>query len=198
MYNIVTMVKSKPETERLSDITEVMLDVIIVAGVITMAMLAPNCLQLLKIKDRKRRSKTIYYLKQKLIILERSGLIKSKHDGGEIYFELTRAGEQWLEKEKIKRRRNEQKGKWSGSWWLVMFDIKEFSRRKRDLLRNELRGFGFVKLQNSVWVTPYECGDVVELLKTELLLGNDVVYLKTVAISNDYQLRKLFNLPLSR
>lgn len=48
-------------------------------------------------------------------------------------------------------------GKWDGKWRVVMFDIPEKRRAARDLLRSNLKGWGFVPWQQSVWVTKKNC-----------------------------------------
>ena len=78
-----------------------------------------------------------------------------------------------------------------------MFDIKEFRRRDRDLLRDELRNFGFQKLQASVWVSPRDATDIIPLLKADLGIGKDILYMTVESIENDPALRKQFGLPLT-
>lgn len=48
-------------------------------------------------------------------------------------------------------------GKWDGKWRIVIFDIPERKRAVRDLLRYNLKGWGFVPWQQSVWVTKKNC-----------------------------------------
>jgi phenylacetic acid degradation operon negative regulatory protein len=43
---------------------------------------------------------------------------------------------------------------WDGRWRLVLFDVPESCRAKRNQLRRYLRSRGFGYLQNSVWITP--------------------------------------------
>ncbi len=70
--------------------------------------------------------------------------------------------------------------RWDGSWYLVNFDIPEKLRRKRDILRENLITLGFGKLQNSVWISPFDfLGDVEKIVK-ELGLTTYVI----LAISN--------------
>jgi len=44
---------------------------------------------------------------------------------------------------------------WDGNWYIVIFDIPERMRRKRNILRDKLKTLGFRKLQGSVWVSPF-------------------------------------------
>ena len=53
---------------------------------------------------------------------------------------------------------------------------------------------GFVRLQDSVWVYPYDCEDLITLLKADFRVGKDVLYLIVDSIENDKYLRAEFNL----
>lgn len=56
--------------------------------------------------------------------------------------------------------------KWDGNWYLVNFDIPEKIRWKRDVLRGKLEILGFGKLQNSIWISPYNfLGDMEKIVK---------------------------------
>ena len=64
---------------------------------------------------------------------------------------------------------------WDGNWYLVNFDIPERLRQKRDIFRENLILLGFGKLQNSVWISPYNfLGDVEKIIK-ELNLSPYVI-----------------------
>lgn len=75
-----------------------------------------------------------------------------------------------------------------------MFDIKEPRRSVRDALRRELQAVGFVKIQHSVWAYPYPCEDFIALLKADLHVGKDILYLVVEEMENDYLLKKHFSL----
>jgi len=60
--------------------------------------------------------------------------------------------------------------KWDGNWYLVNFDIPEKLKRKRDILREYLRILGFGKLQNSIWISPYNfLGDIGKTIEEQNL-----------------------------
>ncbi len=58
-----------------------------------------------------------------------------------------------------------------------------------------MREIGFVRLQDSVWVYPYDCEDFIALLKAELKIGKDVLYAIADTIEHDKGIRRHFNLP---
>ncbi|MEK7111675.1 MAG: CRISPR-associated endonuclease Cas2 [Patescibacteria group bacterium] len=55
--------------------------------------------------------------------------------------------------------------KWTGSLWLITYDVAEKRKKDRDALRRFLRGQGYGKLQESVYVAPF---DPTKLVKTEI------------------------------
>ena len=86
--------------------------------------------------------------------------------------------------------------KWDGKWWAIIFDIPEASRRERNFLRKELKWLGFKELQHSIWFTPY---NIEKELLVLLKLWNkdfkgDIRFLKIDKITEDKDLKKLFNL----
>src|SRR5688500_1169588 len=71
--------------------------------------------------------------------LERRGMIKIfKDTAGEQFIKLTKKGE--LETLLVKARQGlESGGKWDGKWRMVIFDIPEDAKEKRDALRDLLK-----------------------------------------------------------
>ena len=67
-------------------------------------------------------------------------------------------------------------------------------RYKRDLLRNSLVQFGFIKLQQSVWVYPYECKSLVMLLRADYNLGKEVLVMEVNEIEESDWLKTSFGL----
>ena len=83
---------------------------------------------------------------------------------------------------------------WDGKWRVIMFDVPERFRKRRDFLRVELNIYGFMQLQKSVWVTPYKVADdfteVIENLGMEKYINFAVVE----TWYNDSDLRKMFQI----
>ncbi len=57
-----------------------------------------------------------------------------------------------------------------------------------------MRELGFARLQDSVWVYPYDCEDLMALLKADLKIGMAVLYMIVEHIENDKHLRAHFSL----
>lgn len=78
--------------------------------------------------------------------LQRQGLVLRTGTHRHSLWRLTRRGERY-----VNRRQEDQKVQSDGIGRLVIFDIPEKERRKRDTVRMELIGIGFHQLQKSVW-----------------------------------------------
>ena len=89
-----------------------------------------------------------------------------------------------------------KKQKWDGRWRVVIFDVWENTRAKRDRLRYEIKNFGFIQLQRSVWIYPFECFDFIELLKNDLSFGKNIRYMVVQKLDHDDKLRKYFKLSI--
>jgi len=83
---------------------------------------------------------------------------------------------------------------WDGRWRVVIFDIWERRRPARNKLRYLLQKSGFYKIQNSVWVYPYDCEELIALLRVEMRLGNSVLYIIAEGIEQDQKLVTHFGL----
>ncbi len=88
--------------------------------------------------------------------------------------------------------------KWDRKWRVLVFDIPNKKKGLRDRVRGRIQEIGFVKLQNSVWVFPYDTEDLLTLLKANLRIGKDVLYMVVDSLEGDARLRKEFKLPQDR
>lgn len=64
--------------------------------------------------------------------------------------------------------------KLAGAYLMVIFDIPENDRNKRQKLRLLLRELRFVQTQKSVWMSEYECRDYLKAEIDDLKLGDYV------------------------
>ena len=79
---------------------------------------------------------------------------------------------------------------------MIIFDIPEKRRGARDELRSMLVAIGFENIQKSVWVHPYECRDVIELIRKKFLLGKHLRHFVVDNLDFDDDLRERFELPM--
>ncbi len=180
---------SKKNTRR-RNLKRVVLGTVALAGLIGVSLLAPNSLQYLKklgMLPGKRQKESINACRDRLIrrgFVEYHGRMLRLTRAGEI--ELRRMG--WSTPEKPK--------KWDGKWRVLIFDIPERKKSQREKVRRTLTNVGFVRLQDSVWLYPYDCEDLITLLKADFHIGRDVLYLIVDMLEYDRPYRKMFNLSL--
>jgi len=85
-------------------------------------------------------------------------------------------------------------GAWDGSWRMVLFDVPEEQKNKRQYIRRFLRYVGFYQYQQSVYVFPYECEDAVRLIQKMVEGSAYVKYLVASKIDADQELKAYFHL----
>lgn len=136
-------------------------------------------------KDYHSLKSAVYYLKRK-------GLIQIIDKNARRFLSLTKKGE--LEALFVKARMPDHPKEWDGKWRLVIFDIPEEAKLKRDWLRRLLKKSGFYKIQGSVFASPYPLNRAcIQYLKESGLI-NFIRLIKVEEMDNDEDLRKHFNL----
>ena len=165
--------------------------------VIFIAATAPNAAQLLTyFPGYKKGAKFNYQTKSALSRLAAKGLVAFIERDEKKYARLTEKGRQMLALETERIRLVKQK-RWDRRWRIVIFDIPERRRAVRTRLRTFMKLCGFERLQDSVWVYPYDCEDLVALVKAEFRIGADALYLIVEQMERDKHLREHFHLPLN-
>ncbi len=188
----------KLEKEALSErrkdyVQAAILSTIAVTGVCALAMVAPNTLQLLKfVKSKHRFGNQVRTAAGRLA---QKGLVRFVEHSGKKYVELTERGRRQIQYEQEKVALSaRQKKRWDKRYRMVVFDIPEKRRAIRIRLRTTMQEVGFLRLQDSVWVYPYDCEDFIALLKADLHIGKDVLYTIVEKIENDSWIKKHFTL----
>ena len=113
---------------------------------------------------------------------------------GSVTLVLSEEGRQRALTYKLDEMRITAPKRWDGKWRIVIFDIYEYRKGVRDKLRRTIAHLGFFRLQDSVWVYPYDCEDLVVLLKADFKIGKDILYIIAQKIENDTRLKKYFKI----
>ncbi len=178
---------------RNTKIQKAVLGTIAATGIVSVALLAPNALKILKLFDL---DKKLLRDKKHAINLSRDRLIKNGlieyNDEG--FLRLTESGQETWRKIKLYNHAPKRPKKWDKKWRVLIFDIKEEFRVVRDQIRNTLISIGFIHLQDSVWVYPYDCEDLITLLKADFEIGKDLLYIIADSIENDKVIKEQFGL----
>ena len=177
------------------DVGHAILSVAAVTGVLAVTAIAPNCLHLLNYLPSSRARQHRYYIKNAVRRLIAQGyLIQTKNAQGIPCVRLTKKGVQELDHYKLGTVAIKKPYRWDEKYRVIIFDIKETRRVIRDQLRDWLINLGFVRLQQSVWVHPYECKEIISLLKAHFHIGKDVLYMTVDILENDRWLKEHFDL----
>ena len=83
---------------------------------------------------------------------------------------------------------------WEGLWHIVIFDIPEKYKLARLSLRDKLLNLGFLQYQNSVYIYPHACCDVVDFIIEFFKVRRYVRYGILTHITNEAELLLYFNL----
>ena len=180
--------------EKSVKIAKIVLKTMAAAGFVSMVILAPNVIQALSMLKSNEKYKPKYYCNSIISRLKSQGLIEFLNKNGKNFIRLTEKGKQRLAKYQLQEAVIKKPKRWDRKWRIVIFDIREEKKAIRDLLRRELINLGFVKLQNSVWVYPYDCEGIVIMLKAYFQRGRDILYIIAERIENDSWLKKIFKL----
>ncbi|MDO8567058.1 MAG: CRISPR-associated endonuclease Cas2 [bacterium] len=169
-----------------------------IGGLVSVALVAPKTITLLKKLDRGAANRKNLYrrITQAISDLERAGLIKTSGQRGRRNVELTIKGHLVIESVYASEYRIPEPAFWDGKWRMVMFDIREKRRKTRSQLRFLLSGAGFLRLQDSVWIYPYPCDEFIGLVRAHLKSGTgEMLSFTADALESDKRLREHFRLP---
>ncbi|MBM3260812.1 hypothetical protein FJY93_00140 [Candidatus Kaiserbacteria bacterium] len=177
---------------------KVLLGTLVTGGLLTVAMAAPKVLSLVKNEhlDMILPSDPRQRLHETASRLKRKGLVEFRYENGRKRMCITDKGKDFLEAELSRIKSIVKPKRWDRRWRIVIFDIPEKRKAQRDHIRYLVRHLGFLRLQHSVWVYPYDCEEVIALLKSNLCIGTNLLYLIADAVEYDRPLRKHFGLPL--
>ena len=187
--------KEAKRVRRSGQIQTALLTALLVGGMIAIGA-APR-IDLLKLLGGKKRNP--YRLKHQVNdTLERlayRGLVTFEFYKGRKVARITSIGKKYLAYEQERVALKLKKGKrWDKRWRIIIFDIPEYRRGTRDKLRLTMRSAGFYRLQDSVWLYPYDCEDFMALVKADLKTGNAILYMVVEKIENDQKIKAYFAL----
>jgi len=182
--------ESKKRTRK-NQIQKVILATIATAGVLSVMAVAPNALQALSMFGFGKKGKYRYAVESSRKRMLNAGLLEYTPEG---FLRLTPKGETKLRQLETRDYKLKKPKRWDKKWRLLIFDIRQEKRSLRDKVRRTLVAIGFVRLQNSVWVYPYDCEDLATLLKADFKIGKELLYLIADKVENDGWLKKEFNL----
>ncbi|MDO8569944.1 MAG: hypothetical protein Q7R89_04205 [bacterium] len=181
--------KSREKSKR-KNLQYAILQTVAAVGVLSISLVAPNVIKALSklgiIPNNRQRE----YITSSASKLVKRGLLSYN---GKKYC-LTPDGEKLLRRWQFADFKLHKPKKWDKKWRVVIFDIPEKKKRVRNQITMLFRQAGLLRLQDSVWVYPYDCEDIITLLKIDFGIGKYLLYLIVDELENDKHLREDFNL----
>ncbi|MBI5742605.1 MAG: CRISPR-associated endonuclease Cas2 [Candidatus Niyogibacteria bacterium] len=184
------MEKEVAKKFRRDEIKKIILASVALAGILSVGLVAPNVLGAmgkLGILPHRRQKESINRSRDHLI---KRGLLEYVNRK----LHLTLKGEAALRRLELAEYKMRKPKRWDSRWRVLIFDIPEKRKKLRDQVRRTLIEIGFVRAQDSVWIYPYDCEDLIALLKADFRIGKDLLYLVVEQMEYDRPYKKLFGL----
>lgn len=178
------------ERHRRANIKKIILSSVALAGILAVGLVAPNALGAmakLGILPHRRQKEVIVRSRIRLV---QQGFLEYRNK----MLSLTPKGEAALRKLKLNEYKMQKPERWDGKWRVLIFDIPEKMRGLRELVRRTLFAIGFVRMQDSVWLYPYDSEDLITLLKADFKIGKNLLYLVVEQMEYDARYRDHFDL----
>ena len=173
-----------------ADLQKLVLNTVGVAGGIGITLIAPGvfvALGKLGLIPHKRQADAIRAARQRLV---QRGLLA--WEGNKL--RTTEKGKRKLQQLELLDYKIQKPKRWDKRWRVLIFDIPEKRKSLRDKVRRTLAAVGFVRLQDSVWIYPYDCEDLIALLKADFKIGKDMLYMIVDTLEYDDPIRAKFDL----
>jgi len=128
-------------------------------------------------------------------------LLKKLQNKGIIYLggervKLTPRGLKLQKELKLEQIILERPKEWDGLWRLVSYDIPDALKEKRDWFRQTLIRLGFRKVQESLWVFPFECKEEIAVIAKDCGVASYVIVMMTDNVPNEEEWESDFDLNL--
>ena len=184
------MEKESLRRTRNSELKRIILDTVKLAGLVSVFVVAPNVLGAMAKLGIIRSPRQKDIVTRSCDRLVASGLLT--WEGRKL--RLSNKGESVLRTLEAREYAIQKPRRWDRKWRVLIFDIPEYRKGTRDKIRYTLQTIGFVHLQHSVWIYPYDCEDLITLLKADFRIGRDMLYMIVDSLEGDATIKKRFGL----
>lgn len=127
-------------------------------------------------------------------LLAKQGYVSVGLLDNEKVFKITVRGQERLKAHQVVQDAIAIPERWDGRWYLITFDIPETKKVMRNQLILSLKKYGFVNYAKGLWLLPYNPTRLLQSLRKQLGLKNEVRLIVAQAIDQDGKYRKHFGL----
>lgn len=177
--------------------TKFLLMAIALGGIVFAGALAPGLLSATskfgrnKKYSKKQIQNTLGLLKQRKLV----EILKEKN--GKTVIKLTNKGNERIKEFCFEELRISKSKKWDKKWRVLVYDIPtkpKIYNKAREALRVKIKELGFVQLQKSVWVCPYECEDEILFVAESYYVTKFIEIFTVEKMLHEDQLKRKFKL----
>ncbi|OGL36692.1 hypothetical protein A3A68_02550 [Candidatus Saccharibacteria bacterium RIFCSPLOWO2_01_FULL_48_13] len=165
------------------------LRVIGAAGIIGVAVVAPNALQGLDVLMGKKKKTNRSQNQRVLYELKRQKLVSVDHQEGGYRFKLTKNGAKRLAQLELDNINIPSPKKWDKKWRIISFDIPVQSTPQRAVLVHHLSKYDFLMLQRSTWAHYAPCFKQIQQITDYYGLTNYCAFIEVSEIDRSSQKR---------
>ena len=191
---MVTVERKAKELRRRAHIQRAILGTLAVSGALAAVALAPAIVAAAGLIARQSGYKFGYRARTAAGRLAQKGLVRFVERDGKKWIEITEKGRRAVELDTMKVAALLGKRRWDKRYRVVIFDVPEVRKSTRRRLRQLMKECGLLRIQDSVWLFPHDCEELITLIKTDLNIGREVLYLVVESIENDKWIQNHFRL----
>ena len=171
-----------------------LLKAIVISGVVALAATNPyfgiRAIEALQ-KDLER--KKWRQLKNSLYYLRSRGAIEATQmPDGSFTVTATVTGKKIAEKYDLENLKIKTPDKWDGYWRIFSFDIPANKKLARRVLLDKLKNIGFVMLQKSIWVHPFDCQKELAVISKAFEVEPYVNFMVAKELDKNHRVRREF------
>jgi len=175
---------------------ETILNLLNLDAVLTTAFLAPGAIRMFKNNTDYTSWRKFHgpLLRRNIKNLKRRGLVEFKQEHGQTVVKITAEGKTELLKFDLDNLEIKRLKTWDKQWRMVIFDIPNNKRRRREIFREKLKSLGFYQFQESVFIIPFPCEKEIQYLREIYGIPNEVKFILARKVENDLELRRMYGL----
>ena len=138
-----------------------------------------------QIKEGECSEKPEYAITRSLKGLKKAGLIEKVQSPQNEYARLTKEGRKKMHSLMLDSDTTLVNTFWDGFWRIILLDLPESRKSKRESLRYLLKKAGFLCLKNSAWISPFPFEHLFTNIKKDLGLTTEIMIIVTKFIDEE-------------
>src|SRR3989344_350068 len=151
----------REQVDKLKNYSDILLGILMVGGILTMTVLAPNALQALELFEKRGEKRNLTHKEKRRKVLKSFYYLKNQGDvkfipkGDDFEVILTQKGKKKIKRLNFETLSIQRDKQWDGKFWQVAADIPTKYKLGADAFRDKLKLMNFYSLQRTLWFYPF-------------------------------------------